>query len=140
MTAGDPASAASGRPALAATRDADFEDVVRAVNSLPTMAEEQGMDTTVAWAQTELRSLLGLLDLSDPRTPERAKAVHRVLGVSLSEGFVRVMARDDRAGFLMRRDFLAVVEFYLLGPTLKTVFARTTADTRLPYIAQTEGR
>lgn len=129
---GDTSSAASGRPALAMLRDVDFEDCIRAVNSLPGMAIEEGIDVAVAWAMTELGSILDLLNLAEARTPEAAKAAHRVYGV-LSEGFVRVMARSDRAGFLMRRDFLAAVRSQLLGPSVRAVFLRTTADTRTPY-------
>lgn len=117
---------------MAMTRDVDWEDVVRAVNSLPTMAEEQGLDVAVAWGATELRSVLDLLHLGDPKTPEDAKAAHRV-HIALTEGFLRVMARDDRAGFKMRADFLAAVERQFLAPTLRTVFNRTTADTRQGY-------
>ena len=135
----DASSAASGRPALAMLRDIDFEDCVRAVNSLPGMAVEEGIDVAVAWAMTELGSLLDLLNLADPRTPEAAKASHRVYGV-LSEGFVRVMARPDRAGFLMRRDFLAAARSQLLGPSIRAVFIRTTADTWTPYQAITGER
>lgn len=138
MSAIDTSSAASGRPALAMTRDLDFERVVKGVNGLPKMAAEQGIDVTVAWATTELRSLIDLLYLADPRTPEDAKAAHRV-HIALSEGFVRVMARSDRAGFLMRRDFLTAIA-HQLNLTLRIVFARTTADTRLPYIPQVAER
>lgn len=135
----DVSSGASGRPALGILRDVDWEDVVRAVNSLPTMAEERGVDVAVAWGMTELRSVLDLLHLHDPKTPEDAKATHRV-HIALSEGFLRVMVRSDRAGFLLRRDFLASVERQFFSPTARAVFARTTADTRSPYIPLTGER
>ena len=136
----DRSSGAAGRPALGILRDTDFEDVVRAVNSLPIIKEREGIEVAVGWGMTELRSLLGLLDLADPRTPEAAKDIHRAIGVTLGEGFVRVMTRNDRAGFLMRRDFLAAVEFHLLRPTIRVVFNRTTADTRTPYVPLTGER
>lgn len=140
MSAGwDPSSAASGRPALALTRDVDFEDVVRAVNSLPTMADEQGIEMAVAWGMTELSSVIDLLYLADARTADAAKASHRV-HIPLTEGFLRVMARDDRAGFLMRRDFLQAIERNLLSPTMRAVFARSVADTRTPYVPLTGER
>lgn len=129
----DPSPNPSGRPALGLLRENDWEDVVRAVNSLPSMAETQGMDVAVAWGMTELRSVIDLLHLADPRTPEEAKAAPRI-HILLTEGFLRVMARPDRAGFNLRRDFLAAVERELLSPTMRTVFTRTTSDTRQPYI------
>jgi len=135
----DPSSAASGRPALAMLRDIDFEDCVRAVNSLPTMAEEQGLDVAIAWAGTELRSVIDLLHLADAKTPEDAKAAHRI-HIALTEGFVRVMCRDDRAGFKMRADFLAAVERQLLASTMRAVFNRTPQDTRSPYMPLTGER
>lgn len=133
------ASAAAGRPALALSRDTDWEDVMRGVSSLPEMARAEGIETAIAWAMTELRSLMDLLYLAEPKTPEDAKAAHRVHAV-LSEGFVRVLCRDDRAGFLMRRDFLAAIERQLFSPTVREVFRRTTADTRSPYIPITGER
>lgn len=136
---GDVSSAASGRPAMALTRDSDWEDLVRAVNSLPKMAESEGIDTAIAWGMTELRSILDLLGLGEPRTAEDAKAAHR-LHIALTEGFLRVMARSDRAGFLLRRDFLAAAERQHLAPTLRAVFNRTTADTRSPYVPITGER
>lgn len=136
----DGTSNPSGRPALGIVREHDWEDVVRAVESLPKLAEEQGIAVAVKWGMTELRSLLGLLDLADPRTPERAKEIHRAVGISLGEGFLRVMARDDMAGFLMRRDFLAAIEYHLYAPTVKAVFTRTTADTRSQYFPMTGER
>lgn len=139
MTDGDAKSAASGRPAMAMTRDVDWEDIVRAVNSLPAMAEEHGIEVAVAWGMTELRSLLDLLNLTVPRTPEEAKTAQRVHMI-LTEGFLRVMCRTDMAGFRMRRDFLTAVAHHYLGPTLLTVFNRTTADTRSPYIPITGER
>ena len=129
----DDASAASGRPALAMLRDQDFEDAVRAVHSLPKMAAESGIDVAVAWGMTELRSLIDLLHLGDPKTPEDAKAAHRI-HIALTEGFLRVACREDRAGFLFRRDLIAAIERQLLAPTMRAVFNRTTADTRSPYI------
>lgn len=126
-------SGAAGRFDLRTLRDTDWEDVVRAVNRLPKMAAQKGVEMAIAWAQTELRSIIDLLFLADPKTPELAKAAHRV-HVALSEGFVRVMCRPDRAGFLMRRDFLAAVERQLYSPTARAVFARSVAEKRGPYV------
>lgn len=136
---GNPFVNPAGRPALGLLRENDWEDVMRAVHSLPVMAETKGIEVAVAWGMTELRSLLDLLYLADPKTPEDAKASHRV-HIALTEGFLRVMVRSDRAGYLMRRDFLAAVERQFFSPTARTVFNRTTADTRSPYIPLTGER
>jgi hypothetical protein len=125
-------SAASGRPALALTRDTDWEDVVRAVHSLPMLAEHEGLEVAVAWCDTELRSVVDLLSLAQSRTAANAKAVHRI-HMALSEGPARVMCRSDRAGFNCRVAFLRAVERWMLGPTLREVFARTAADARSAY-------
>jgi hypothetical protein len=126
-------SAASGRPSLGLTRDADWEKVVRAVNALPAMAEKRGVDVTVAWAQTELRSLIDLLALAPPRTPASALAQHRV-HLLLGEGFVRVYARPDRAGLAARRDLLSAIEREMLHPTFRAVFGRSSEPDRRPYV------
>lgn len=121
---------------MAITRDTDWEDIVRAVQSLPKLAHDKGVDVAVAWAEFELRSLVSLIDLTDPRTPAAARNAHRALSVVLTDGFIRVMVRNDGAGFRMRRDVLAIWERVLLGPTLKSVFARSAPDTRTPYMPQ----
>lgn len=128
-------SAASGRPALALLRDSDWTDLVRAVSSLPEKRSKWGMDMTVAWANTELRSLVDLLALSIPRTTANAIAVHRV-HMALGEAFVRVMSRSDRAGLQARSAFLSAVERNLLAGTYRAVFAKSSADVDTRYIPE----
>lgn len=120
-------SAASGRSSLALTREGDWEDVVRAVHSLPDNAREWGMDKAVAWGRTQLRSLVDLVALSEPRTKEEAKAIRRV-HMYLTVGILRSMSRDTPASLAIRTEFLEAIENVLLAPTYKLVFSRSGAD------------
>lgn len=126
--ANEASTAAAGRPALALTRDTDWEDVVRAVNSLPSMAKDRGLIVACAWARTELRSLISVIVLADPKSRAQALARHRTLGIMLSEPFARVMCRDDAAGLVQRTEFLEAVELWCLGPTIQRVFERSAQD------------
>jgi hypothetical protein len=131
-------SAASGRPAVALTRDSDYERFVAAVHYLPSVAQERGVEVAWVWASTELRSLLDLLVLGKPTTSE-AKARQRV-HIALSEATVRVMARRDLAGLRARADFITAVERTCLAPTLRAVFekSRDEAGDEGPYIPETD--
>lgn len=128
-------TAASGRPALALTRDTDWEDVVRTVNALPLIAQERGRLVATAFARTEIRSLVDIVALAEPRTRSQAHGLHR-LHILLSEPFARVMARDDVAGFVQRSLFLEAVERFALAPTFRRVFERSAPELESGYTPQ----
>lgn len=127
-------SAASGRPALAATRDDDWEALVQATHSLPKKVKEWGLPTTLSWARTELKSLVGLVGLAAgrPRTADLAEA-ERNVRLYLTDGVLLVMVRNDDAGLSMRTEFLEAVEGVLLEPTLQAVFERSAPFMERPY-------
>jgi hypothetical protein len=127
-------TSASGRPALAETRDVDWERLVRHTHSLPFKRDQWGTERAVAWGRTQLRSLLALLGLDEdaPTTPERRQAI-RGVRLYLTEGPLEVMMRRDYIGLRVRTDFLESAEALFLEPTLRAVFRRTPAPSQRPY-------
>jgi hypothetical protein len=128
-------TSASGRPSVALSRDSDWEDVVSAVHSLPALAAEHGLEAAVAWAGTELESLISVILLFEPNDKQAAHAAAQIR-VCLSEGPARVMCRDDRAGFNARTAFLRSVETMALAPTMRAVFRASKDATGSKYQPQ----
>lgn len=132
----DVKTAAAGRSSLSVSRDEDWESFVKAVRGLPQMRLEKGEEITIAWAQTELASLLDILNLADPNTHELAIAQSAIY-LYFTEGVIRVMMRDDYAGFNRRAKFLRAVERWMVHHTFKAVFRSSLNDTtRRPYVPQ----
>lgn len=132
-TANEPSTGASGRHGLAVFRDDDWEDFVAAVHDLPRMARDEGTTMAIAWGRTELPSLLSLFDLSVPNGPT-AVAARAAVATFFQTGVLRLMCDGDRAGFLCRVDFLAVVHHELFGPSVRAVFERSAANDARPYL------
>lgn len=125
-------TAAAGRHALAVHRDEDWEDFVSSVRYLPILAEEQGAEIAIAWAKTELRSLLALLGLGKPATVEAAQARAAVAGF-FDEGPLRLLCASDRAGRRMQTAFIEVVAHEYFEPSVRAVFERSQPSADLGY-------
>lgn len=132
-------TSASGRPALAETRDVDWERFVKAVHSLPYKRRKWGLARAISWGRTQLRSLFGLLalDADAALTPEQAQAL-RGVRLYFTTGVLLVMVRSDRIGLQRRTQFLEAVEALYLEPTLRAVFRRTPAPLRPAYEPKTQ--
>lgn len=110
-----------GSEALGELVYVEWNKLVTAVESLPQRAKEDGLDEALAFARTHLRILADAVCLEGPDTPSKAKAVRRV-HMALSEGHLRVMAREDRAGKLCRWAFLEAVEREFVASSIHAVF------------------
>lgn len=131
----DGGSGASGRAALATLRDDDWEAFVAAVMDLPNMAATHGTDVAIAWARTEMASLLDLLDLTEAKGPIQLLAKEAV-GLFMETGSLRLMCDADRAGFQYRVAFLAVVRHEIFRPSVRVVFERSAPSAASPYVPQ----
>lgn len=131
-------SGASGRRALAVLRDTDWEDIVATVHFLPTLADEKGSEVALAFARTELRSLMGLLGLARPETREAA-AARSAVGSFFEDGSLRLLIEDGRAGFRYRVAFLSVLQRELFETAVRAVFERSAPSDRAPYVPQVTG-
>lgn len=133
MPRGDePTSGASGRSALAIFRDEDWEDIVTVVRGLPELARTEGLDRAMAFARTELRSSVSLLDLVPPLNPVD-RAAREAMGVFFEPGCVRLLCDPDRAGFEAQTALLEVLHHELFRPSVRAVFERSAPSDRTPY-------
>ena len=107
----------------------------------PRMSEEaarvEGTEQAIAFGRTHLRGMVGTLSLSWGRTAQDEMNVHKI-HMLLTEGPLRVMARDSHAGLRLRSAFLEAVAAMCLLPTDKAVFERSREDgLDEPYVPDT---
>lgn len=129
----DVGSGAAGRQALATFRDDDWESFVAAVRYLPQMARDEGMDVAIAFAQTELRSMVSLMGVAHPPTKE-ARAARASVAAFFEEGVVRLLCDGDAASVRAQTAFITVVhrEFFETG--VRAVFEQSSATEVRPYV------
>jgi hypothetical protein len=112
--------------------------VVRHTHSLPFKAERWGPRRAISWGRTQLRSLVGLVNLAEPPKDARRRAAVEAVAGYLTTGPLLVMCRNDRIGLALRTEFLEAVEVLMLEPTLRTVFVRSPPNSKSPYEPKTD--
>lgn len=125
-------SSGSGRPALASFRDDDYEDFVSVVRYLPTLVEDEGLEIAIGFVQTELPSLVDLLGVARPDTPED-RAARAAIGIFYQRGPARLLCDATIAGFRFQTDFIHAVEHELYASGVRAVFERSAPTEEKPY-------
>lgn len=115
----------AGRVALTRLRDTDYPELVKAVEAIPSVYEQEGYWAALAYCRTHVRSLLDAILVADPRTPDLVRTQHRV-HMLLDEGQADVLMRRDQAGVRSRMEFLEAVERWAYALSVKAAFAHGT--------------
>lgn len=113
------------REAMTSLRDHEWDAFTRALDRLPVIAQNEGYLAALGYAKGHLANLINAMNVKPARTGDLARSQHRVF-MQLNEGEVDGMMRSDAAGQRMRIEFMASVQTFIVAPSYKAIFEKST--------------